>query len=71
MADVTEPRLPRRRLAYAAMAGLLLMALGAFLRDLPQPNADLLAAVAYVLGGVVLGYFGAQAAPDVFRRERS
>lgn len=65
---MTEPRLPRRRLAYAAMAGLLLMALGAFTRTLDPANADLLSAIAYVLGGVVLGYMGAQVMPEVFKR---
>ena len=46
---MTEPRLPRRRLAYAAMAGLLLMGAGAFTRTLDPANADLLSAIAYVL----------------------
>lgn len=65
---MAEPRLARRRLAYAAMAGLLLMVAGALAWELSRPNADLLAALAYVLGGVVAWYMGVQIAPEVFKR---
>jgi len=62
------PRLARRRLAYGSLAGLLGIAAGAYMKDLPAPNADLLTAIAYVLGALVLGYMGAQIAPEVFRK---
>ena len=67
---MTEPRLPRRRMAYACMAGLLGMAVGGFAVELAEPNADLLIALAYVFGGVVGWYMGMQVVPDVFRRDR-
>ena len=44
------------------------MGCGAYLREIQAPNADVLIAIAYVLGAVVLGYLGAQVVPDVFRR---
>lgn len=50
------------------MAGLLLMVAGALAWELSRPNADLLAALAYVLGGVVAWYMGVQIAPEVFKR---
>lgn len=68
--EVSEPRYPRRRMAYACTAGLLGMAVGGFVVDLAEPNADLLIALAYVFGGVVGWYMGMQVAPEVFRRDK-
>lgn len=68
MTDQPAPRLARRRIAYGCLAGLLGMAFGAFMKTLDAHNADLLTAIAYVLGGVVLGYMGAQIAPEVFKK---
>jgi hypothetical protein len=63
------PRLHRRVMAYVALLALCAMALGAFVRELHAPNADLLTALAYALAAIVLAYLGAQIAPDVFRRK--
>jgi len=63
------PRLHRRVMAYVALLALCAMALGAFVRELQAPNADLLTALAYALAAIVLAYLGAQIAPDVFRRK--
>lgn len=62
-------RLARRYMAWLALVALCSMAAGAYLCELGAANADLLVAIAYVLGAVVLGYMGAQIAPDVFRRK--
>ena len=59
----------RRSMAYAALIGLLIIAGGAFARELWPSNADLLTAITYVLGAVVLGYMGAQIAPEVFKKK--
>ena len=63
-----EPRPHRRKMAYAATFGILAIAAGSFIRELWPSNADLLTAIIYVLGAVVLGYMGAQIAPEVFKR---
>lgn len=62
------PRIHRRVMAYIALLALCAMAIGAFVRELQAPNADLLTALAYALAAIVLAYLGAQIAPDVFRR---
>ena len=61
-------RLARRRMAYIALMALCGIAVGLFVREIAAPNADVLVAVVYALAAVVLGYLGAQVAPDVFRR---
>ncbi len=64
----TVQRLARRRIAYVSTGALCGMAIGGFVAEIAEPNADLLIALAYVFGAVVGMYFGAQVAPDVFRR---
>ena len=64
-----EPRPHRRKMAYAAIFGILAISAGAFVRELWPANADLLTAIIYVLGAVVLGYMGAQIAPEVFKKK--
>lgn len=56
-------------MAYGALGGLLALVIGGLVKDLPVSSVDLLVAVAYVLGGIVLGYMGAQIAPEVFKRK--
>ena len=68
MDERPAPRIHRRIMAYVALLGLCSMGCGAYLREIQAPNADVLIAVAYVLGAVVLGYLGAQVVPDVFKR---
>lgn len=61
-AVVGHPRTVARAL------GLLVVAAGAYLRPVEPAAADVLIAIAYGLAGVVLGYMGAQIAPQVFQR---
>ena len=64
-----QPARPARRaMAYIAVLALCGMAAGAYLHDLSTANADLLVAIAYILGAIVIGYMGAQIAPDIFKR---
>ena len=66
---IGQPARPHRRaMAYIALVALCGMSIGAFVHELKEPNADLLMALTYALAAIVLGYLGAQVAPEVFKR---
>ena len=66
---MTEPRLPRRRIAYAATVAIITITAAAYKYPITEPNAGIVTVGLYVLGSAVLGYLGAQIAPDVFQRK--
>ena len=58
----------RRRLAYMAMGGLLVLSGGVLFGKVDTAGADLGGALAYAFAGVVLGYIGGVVVDDVKKR---
>lgn len=62
------PKMARRAIALLATGALCGMTLGAYFHPLSTENAGLLGTLSYTFAAIVLGYMGAQVAPDVFKK---
>jgi len=60
-----EPRLARRRMAYAAVAGILTSIGASFVLPLAAPNADIVSTAIMTLGAGWITYMGVQATPEI------
>lgn len=64
-ASPPQQRIARRRMAYAAVAGILVAIGVAFLLPLTAPNADIVSTGIMTLGAGWITYMGVQATPDI------
>lgn len=65
VANPPQQRMARRRMAYAAVAGILAAAGAAFVYPLTAPNADIVSTSIMTLGAGWITYMGVQATPDI------
>lgn len=65
MSERPVERLPRRRMAYAAVAGILATIAAAYIHPLSEPNASIVSAAVGWLAWGWLTYMGVQVAPDI------
>jgi len=64
-ASPPQQRLARRRMAYAAVAGVLAAGGAAFVYPLTAPNADIVSTSIMTLGAGWITYMGVQATPEI------